>query len=346
MNGHGEIGRAIKGDNMPRKKQTDPTKRAKLIADQAVALADYAAKALVAAEQLRIKTKAMEGFPLTEDERATVAELPALAAKAKKKLARKSSTFTVAETASVVMALADSFLDAEPKQQVALLLVAKKLMHCLQTNIVISDLRPIRASKASKAKSADTVYQFKITLLESHPPIWRRIQVQDCTLDKLHEHIQTAMGWTNSHLHHFKLGEQLYGDPDLLQENFEDMEYKDSTTTNISDILPRTGKRFRFQYEYDFGDSWYHEVLFEGVVQADPKTKYPLCVEGARACPPEDCGGIWSYPDFVEAIQNSDHERHDELLEWIGGCFDPEEFDPVKATKAMKKGLPDWRSMM
>jgi hypothetical protein len=324
---------------------------AKQLADQAVALADYSAKALVAAEQLRIKTKVVEDFPLDDHERATVAELPATPAKIKKKLAKKDGSFTVAETASLVLAIADSFLDAEPKQQVALLLVAKKLMDCLQANIVMPDLRPAKAtraskaSKASKAKPADAVYQFKITLQESHPPIWRRIQVQDCTLDKLHEHIQTAMGWTNSHLHHFKIGEQLYGDPELLQENFEDMEYKDSTTTKISDILPRTGRRFRFQYEYDFGDSWYHEVLFEGVVQADPKAKYPLCLEGARACPPEDCGGIWSYPDFVEAIENPDHERHEELLEWIGGRFDPEEFDPLKATKAMKKGLPDWRSM-
>jgi hypothetical protein len=198
---------------------------------------------------------------------------------------------------------------------------------------------------AKPAKKQDTVYQFKITLLESHPPIWRRIQVQDCTLDKLHEHIQTAMGWTNSHLHHFKVKNQLYGDPVLLQENFEDMEYEDSTTTRISDILPKTGRRFRFEYEYDFGDSWDHEVLFEGVVRADPKAKYPLCLEGERACPPEDCGGIWGYPEFVEAIQNPGHERHEELLEWVGGSFDPEEFDPVKATKAMRKGLPDWRSM-
>ena len=88
---------------------------------------------------------------------------------------------------------------------------------------------------------------------------------------------------------------------------------------------------------------WHHEVLFEGVVQAEPKAKYPLCLEGARACPPEDCGGIWGYPDFVEASQNPDHERHEELLEWVGGSFDPEAFEPATATKAMRKGLPDWR---
>lgn len=323
-----------------------PITKAKLIADQAASLAEYAAKALVAAEQLRIKTKAVERFPLDEAERAYVAEFPAVASTLKKKLAKPNGSFTVAEVASMVIAAADSFADAEPQQQVALLLAARKLMDCLQANIATPDQRPIKATRASKPKpAADAVYQFKITLLESHPPIWRRIQVQECTLDKLHEHIQTAMGWTNSHLHHFKIGEQLYGDPDLMQENFEDMDYEDSTTTKIIDILPRTGRRFRFQYEYDFGDSWYHEVLFEGIMPADPKVKYPLCLEGERACPPEDCGGIWSYPCFVEAIQNPDHERHEELLEWVGGSFDPEKFDLTKATKAMKKGLPDWRSM-
>jgi len=330
---------------MARKKPTGTTKKTNLLANQAVALAEYAAKALIAAEQLRVKTKAVEGFPLEDDERATVAELPVLPAKLKKKLAKQSGSFTIAEVASMVLAAAESFVDAEPQQQASLLLVAKKLMDCLQANIVMPDLRPAKTTKATKGKPADTVYQFKITLLESHPPIWRRIQVQDCTLDKLHEHIQTAMGWTNSHLHHFRIKDQLYGDPDLMQENFEEMEYKDSTTTKVSDLLPRTGRRFRFQYEYDFGDSWYHEVLFEGLVRAEPKVKYPLCLEGARACPPEDCGGIWGYADFVEAIQNPRHERHEELLEWVGGSFDPEKFDPAKATKAMKKGLPDWRSM-
>jgi hypothetical protein len=72
------------------------------------------------------------------------------------------------------------------------------------------------------------------------------------------------------------------------------------------------------------------------VVRAKPRKKYPLCQEGARACPPEDCGGIWGYPDFVEAVQNPDHEHHEELLEWVGARFDPEEFDPSKATKAMR----------
>jgi hypothetical protein len=69
-------------------------------------------------------------------------------------------------------------------------------------------------------------------------------------------------------------------------------------------------------------------------------------VEGARACPPEDCGGVWGYAEFVEAIRNPEHEQHEELLEWAGGTFDPEAFDPAKATREMRRGLPnrrDWR---
>lgn len=173
---------------------------------------------------------------------------------------------------------------------------------------------------------------------------WRRVQVQDCTLDKLHEHIQTAMGWTNSHLNRFKIGEQQYADPMLMEEDFEEFGYEDSTTTKISDILPKTGKQFRFEYQYDFGDSWEHEVLFEGVVRVDSKVKYPLCLEGARACPPEDVGGVQGYANFLEAIRDKTHEEREAMFEWVDGWFDPEEFDPVVATKSMRKCLPDWRS--
>ena len=130
----------------------------------------------------------------------------------------------------------------------------------------------------------------------------------------------------------------------LRKADFEEMDCRDSTRTKLSAILPKTGKRFRFVYEYDFGDSWDHDVLFEGCVQAEPGRQYPLCLEGKRACPPEDVGGVPGYAEFLETIQNPDNEQHDEMLEWVGGKFDPEAFDAKKATKAMKKGLPDWRS--
>jgi hypothetical protein len=218
----------------------------------------------------------------------------------------------------------------------------KSLRHILDATTQAID----RSQRVSVAPASERVYQFKVTLLDSHPPIWRRIQVKDCTLDKLHEHIQTAMGWTNSHLNHFSIGQQLYGDPMLMAENFEEMEYEDSTATKLSDILPKSGRRFRFEYEYDFGDGWRHEVLFEGIVRGERGKRYPVCVEGSRACPPEDVGGTWGYQEFLEAITDPEHEDHEGLLEWAGGSFDPEAFDPAAATREMHRGLPDWRRMM
>ena len=191
----------------------------------------------------------------------------------------------------------------------------------------------------------ERMYQFKITLRNSQPPIWRRIQIRDCTLDKLHEHIQTAMGWRNCHLNHFRVGDRRYGDPELLYENFAEFDYEYSTCTKLSSILPKSGERFQFEYEYDFGDSWYHDVLFEGCVRAERGIQYPICVEGARACPPEDVGGLMGYREFLEAIADADHERHDEFLTWIGGSFDPEAFDVDRLTKRMRRGLPNWRRM-
>ena len=230
---------------------------------------------------------------------------------------------------------------------------ATKAIRHASTGVVRNSLRHVidlatqaldRSRGLRAIPAAERVYQFKITLLDTQPAIWRRIQVKDGTLDKLHEHIQTAMGWTNSHLNHFKIGEQYYGDPLLMQENFEEFGYEDSTSTKISDILPKTGRRLRFEYEYDFGDSWRHEVLFEGCPRPERGKRYPVCLEGARACPPEDVGGAWGYKEFLEALADPEHEDHDGLLEWAGGSFHPEAFDPAAATRAMRRGLPDWRS--
>jgi hypothetical protein len=202
-----------------------------------------------------------------------------------------------------------------------------------------------KSTTSRSGKVTGEVYQLKLTLIDSDPPIWRRIQVGDCTLDTLHEHIQTAMGWTNSHLHHFRINDRLYGDPMLMSGNFEELNYADSTTTMLSEIVPRSGQPFRFGYEYDFGDSWELEVLFEGRLPAEPRKQYPVCLEGARACPPEDVGGIWGYADFLEIIGDPDHEEYEDTMEWVGGRFDPEAFNPAAATKRMKQGLPNWRRM-
>jgi hypothetical protein len=191
----------------------------------------------------------------------------------------------------------------------------------------------------------ERIYQLRVTLKNIKRPIWRRIQVRDCTLDKLHERIQTAMGWTNSHLHHFRINGVLYGDPWLLDENFVEMNYRNSRSTMLSEILPKSGQRFPFEYEYDFGDSWWHEVLFEGCLKVKPGQRYPLCLEGERACPPEDCGGTSGYREFLETLADPDDEQFEQFANWIGGTFRPEHFDSEKATKRMQRGLPDWRKM-
>ena len=101
-------------------------------------------------------------------------------------------------------------------------------------------------------------------------------------------------------------------------------------------LLPKSAKRIRWVYEYDFGDGWRHEILFEGFPPIDPKTKAPLCLEGGRACPPEDCGGPPGYEDYLAAVADPQHEQHEELLEWRGP-FDPEAFDAKKVTREIRK---------
>lgn len=194
-------------------------------------------------------------------------------------------------------------------------------------------LDPGIPARRRPATMADTLFQFKITLVGTKPPIWRRFQTKDCNLSDLHQLIQAAMGWENSHLHRFVIDGVRYSDPELWDGEFELI---DSTATKISEVVPKNGKPFRFKYEYDFGDGWEHEVLFEGYPAVETKTKYPLCLEGARSCPPEDVGGVGGYEEFLEALADPKHERHDELLDWSGGEFDAEKFDPKEVTKAMQ----------
>ncbi|HBI43795.1 MAG TPA: hypothetical protein DDY78_13230 [Planctomycetales bacterium] len=172
-------------------------------------------------------------------------------------------------------------------------------------------------SKSSKSKA--TVYQLKITLADIKPPVWRRVEVKDCTLTKLHEIVQIVMGWDGYHLWAFEIGGEQYGeDPD------GEMDMESSRKFKLSQVVQAGVKKF--VYTYDFGDHWEHVIHVEKVLDADPQVKYPRCVKGSRACPPEDCGGAWGYGDFLAAIQNPTHESHEEMLEWVGGGFDPEAF--------------------
>ncbi len=173
----------------------------------------------------------------------------------------------------------------------------------------------------------------KVTLEDSKPPIWRRIQVtNDTTLYKLHKILQVVMGWSDAHLHQFIIDETHYGEP---HPDYMLFKMKNEKTVKLNQVI--SGEKAKFIYEYDFGDSWYHKILVEKILPLEPDKHYPVCLKGKRACPPEDCGGIWGYYDFLKTIQNPNHPEHDHMLEWVGGSFDPEAFDLDEINRQLKK---------
>lgn len=192
------------------------------------------------------------------------------------------------------------------------------------------------AKKSAKPKTARTqppVFQLKITLLDCHRAVWRRIQVADCTLAMLHRSIQDAMGWTESHLHAFDINGEQYSAPDFLEFGMEDV--RDSTTVRLSKLAEAPGENVEFLYIYDFGDNWEHKVEIEGLVERAPGVRYPICVAGKGNSPPEDVGGVWGYREFLKIIANPRHQEHAHYIEWAG-TFDPDEFDPEKTTRLMR----------
>ncbi|MCH9021858.1 MAG: plasmid pRiA4b ORF-3 family protein [Planctomycetes bacterium] len=172
------------------------------------------------------------------------------------------------------------------------------------------------------------IFELRIDLADSEPDIWRQIAVPgDIRLDELHDVIQESMGWEDCHLHHFIAeNKTIYGPtpPDDSMEDFA-QNTQDESRAYLSDLVRKT--KDRFLYEYDLGDGWMHIVDVLDVHPPEPGKKYTLCVEGARACPPEDCGGIWGYDQMLETLLDSDNEEREELLDWLGGPFDPEHFD-------------------
>jgi hypothetical protein len=171
-------------------------------------------------------------------------------------------------------------------------------------------------------KQLSSIYQIKISLIGAKPPIWRTVLVaSDIKLSAFHGVIQAAMGWTNSHLHQFIANKKFYG---VCDEDF-DMEVEDETQYMLAQLLKK--EKDSLIYEYDFGDSWEHNILLEKILPFDAGITLPVCLKGKRACPPEDCGGIWGYEELLKIISDPEHPENEEMLDWLGGEFDPEEFD-------------------
>jgi hypothetical protein len=178
------------------------------------------------------------------------------------------------------------------------------------------------------------IYQIKVTLRGTDPPIWRRLLVPaDFTLEQLHRVLQRAMGWTESHLHDFRIGRQRFGTPDPMERafgsfgsfgGFRESRTASERTARLFSVLG--GKGAKAVYTYDFGDSWEHQIVVEKCLSPEPGRAYPACLAGERRCPPEDCGGIGGFYNLLEAIRDPGHEEHEELLDWVGGQFDAEAF--------------------
>ncbi len=169
------------------------------------------------------------------------------------------------------------------------------------------------------ATKPNKLYQLKITLIDSKPPIWRRVLVRsDIDLPKFHHVLQAAMGWEGAHLHAFRSGHEMYGEPD------EDMDFMKSEARVKLDKLLRKEKD-SIVYEYDFGDGWLHKILLEKIAYEE-NIKTPICIKGKLACPPEDCGGIYGYYDLLDTLSDPGNPDYENMLEWVGGEFDPEAF--------------------
>jgi len=188
------------------------------------------------------------------------------------------------------------------------------------------------AGSAARTGTGPAVHRVKITLRGSRPPIWRRLEVPSgTTLSRLHQSIQAAFGWTDSHLWVFDTPAGEYGN------GGGHLGFRSAASAKLADVAALPGDRIR--YTYDLGDDWEHDIIVEDVRQAEPGVAYPRSTAGRRACPPEDCGGLWGYQELLAILADPRHEEHAARLEWLGVAaaaeFDPAQFDLGETNEAL-----------
>lgn len=195
----------------------------------------------------------------------------------------------------------------------------------------------IKAVATTKAQ--DRIVTMRVDLVGLKPPIWRRLEVPaDYTLEDLHYVLQLAMGWEDAHLHAFLVNRTAYSIP-ADEEDFGAIGEDSGAVTLESLALYRKGAKFH--YEYDFGDSWEHQIVVESASAREPGVRYPRCLKAVGACPPEDCGGVPGYTNLLEALKDPRHEDHDDMVEWLGGEFDPAGVDLDAINAGLAEGFRD-----
>lgn len=178
--------------------------------------------------------------------------------------------------------------------------------------------------------SGPTVHVLRVSLRDVEPQVWRRLVVRsEMPLSTLNYALEVVMGWDGDHVHMFDTGETLFG------ERHENAGYlTDERSATVCAVLPRVGASLR--WDYDFGDGWQHDVVVEAIEPQVAGHRYPMCLDGARACPPEDCGGPPGYAHLLAVLVDPKHREHDEMLEWTGDEFDPEVFDLMLANRMLR----------
>lgn len=180
------------------------------------------------------------------------------------------------------------------------------------------------------------IFQIQIVLKGSKPKIWRRILIpSELLLSDFHKIIQSSMGWTDSHLHQFVKNKTFYTLRMKNDDFWDEMNNVDYKNLKASDLLEF--EKDKIVYEYDFGDSWEHDIILEKILPIENKILSPICTDGKMNCPPEDCGGVWGYANLVEILKNPDNEEYQSYMEWIGENFDPEYFNIDEVNGLLKK---------
>lgn len=176
-----------------------------------------------------------------------------------------------------------------------------------------------------KTAAANLIYQCKVTLRDTRPEIWRRLLVpSELTLGQFHDVLQVAMGWQDCHLHEFQIGGESYGVRDANDGFGGEPGCINERKVRLSQKFSQPGDEAA--YTYDFGDGWEHSIVLEKIIAPEAGVSYPFCAAGELHAPPEDCGGVGGYYELLDAIRDPNHEDHEEMLDWVGGAFDPESF--------------------
>jgi len=201
----------------------------------------------------------------------------------------------------------------------------------VEASVALTDLGRYAIRRArGMAQAGDPLLQVRVMLTDvDDPPVWRRLLIPaDYRLDRVHAVIQAAMGWQDCHLHVFRIGDASYARPDP----YDELGFLDETKFAIGDLVAPAD---RIEYEYDFGDSWKHELVVEERTVARDDAMYPACIAGKGACPPEDCGGSYGFAEFKALLAGPPSSEREEMLEWAGGDYDSGRFNLAAANAAV-----------